>query len=202
MAYDRWLWRLPWVRKATKKPDLRGTWKGTLQSSFLRNGQPIAPIPVILRVTQTASSINLTSFTDESSSVTDQARMAKDDDGRWKVSWTYSKAPRPTVRDRSENGDMAKRDHTLLGQIERDLLDDRPLADVLRKVIVLGGRAGSGELRDWASLELDGYAGRTEPIPAYRGVAAHIQIDGCPHSSASPAKPSLRPSYRTSSKST
>ena len=73
---------------------------------------------------------------------------------------------------------MAKRDHTLLGEIESDLLNGKPLTDVLRKVIVLGGRAGSGAMRDWASLELNGYAGRDEHIPPYRGVPALIQLDG------------------------
>ena len=58
----------------------------------------------------------------------------------------------------------------LLDEIESDLLNSKPLADVLRKVIVLGGRAGSGALRDWASLELNGYAGSDEQIPPYRGV--------------------------------
>jgi hypothetical protein len=73
---------------------------------------------------------------------------------------------------------MAKRDHTLLGEIESDLLNGKPLADVLRKVIVLGGRAGSGAMRDWASLELNGYPGSDEQIPPYRGVPALIQLDG------------------------
>jgi SMODS-associating 2TM, beta-strand rich effector domain len=102
LAYDRWLWHLSMIRKLTGKPDLRGTWKGSLQSSFKRNGQVIPPIPFILRITQTASSIKLTLFTEESSSITDQARLSKDSDGRWKVTWTYSNAPRPSVRDRSD----------------------------------------------------------------------------------------------------
>jgi hypothetical protein len=102
LAYDRWLWHLPWVRKSTGKTDLRGTWKGYLQSSFKRNGVVIPPIPLILRITQTASSIKLTLFTEESSSITDQARVSKDNDGRWKVTWTYSNAPRVSVRDRSD----------------------------------------------------------------------------------------------------
>lgn len=73
---------------------------------------------------------------------------------------------------------MAKREQTLLGEIERDLLDGRPLADVLRKVIVLGGRAGSREMRDWATRELEGYAGSEDPIPQYRAASAPITIDG------------------------
>lgn len=65
----------------------------------------------------------------------------------------------------------------LLAEIERDLLDGKPLADLLRKCVLLGGRAGSVELRDWASRELKGY-GRDDELPAYRVVGAVIQLDG------------------------
>jgi hypothetical protein len=67
-------------------------------------------------------------------------------------------------------------DQTLLAEIERDLLDGRPLADLLRKCIMLGGRSGSQALRDWASQELRGYDGTAE-LPSYRKVAAPILID-------------------------
>lgn len=43
---------------------------------------------------------------------------------------------------------------SLLAEVERDLLDGKPLADLLRKCVILGGRSGSHELRDWASKEL------------------------------------------------
>lgn len=65
---------------------------------------------------------------------------------------------------------------TLLTEIERDLLDGRPVADVLRKLIVLGGRAGSSELRDWASRELRGYEDLPS-LPEYRQIPAPIQMD-------------------------
>ncbi|MGI8677382.1 MAG: hypothetical protein ACR2LX_01575 [Jatrophihabitans sp.] len=72
---------------------------------------------------------------------------------------------------------MAKRDQSLLTQIETDLLSGVSLSSVLRKVIVLGGRADSNELRDWASRELNGYAGVDVPIPPYRRFGAQICID-------------------------
>jgi hypothetical protein len=71
---------------------------------------------------------------------------------------------------------MARRDETLLSEIERDLLDGKPLADLLRKCIMLGGRSGSVELRDWASHELRGYDPRDE-LPNYRTVGAAILAD-------------------------
>ncbi|MGB4137942.1 MAG: hypothetical protein WA971_15355 [Microbacterium sp.] len=66
----------------------------------------------------------------------------------------------------------------MLTEIEHDLLDGVPVADVLRKLIILGGRAGSTELRDWASRELRGYADvLVDDLPGYRKVPAIIQMD-------------------------
>lgn len=66
----------------------------------------------------------------------------------------------------------------LLSQIEEGALDsETPLADVLRKCVALGGRAGSAELRDWARRELDGYLDE-ESLPSYRVVPAILAIDG------------------------
>jgi hypothetical protein len=70
---------------------------------------------------------------------------------------------------------MAK---TLIEQIEEDALDSsKSVADALRKCIALGGRAGSKELRAWASKELQGYQ-KPDDVPEYRIVAAPIVIDG------------------------
>ncbi|MBT2270671.1 AbiTii domain-containing protein [Rhodococcus qingshengii] len=67
----------------------------------------------------------------------------------------------------------------LLTEIERDLLDGKPLADLLRKCVLLGGRSGSVELRDWATKELKGYEGaKDDEIPPYRTVHAAIMLDG------------------------
>lgn len=65
---------------------------------------------------------------------------------------------------------------SLLYQIEKDLVDGRPVADILRNLVVLGGRAGSPELRDWASQELRGYKNDVD-LPDYRRVQAVIQLD-------------------------
>lgn len=68
---------------------------------------------------------------------------------------------------------------SLLDQIESGALNSKTdLADLLRKCIALGGRAGSGELRDWARRELDGYRGVDEELPEYRRVTAPLLVDG------------------------
>jgi hypothetical protein len=65
----------------------------------------------------------------------------------------------------------------LMVEIRRDLLAEKPLATVLRKLILLGGDAGSTELRSWAVAELRGYS-IDDDLPAYRTVTAPLQIDG------------------------
>jgi len=67
---------------------------------------------------------------------------------------------------------------SLVEQIERDALDGgASLADALRKCVALGGQAGSEDLRDWASRELQGYKGVSD-VPEYRTIVAPIVIDG------------------------
>jgi hypothetical protein len=72
---------------------------------------------------------------------------------------------------------MGKRGAGLLEQIEQDVLDEStPTAAVLRKCLLLGGHAGSTELRDWARKELHGYDS-VEELPDYRWVPAPVKID-------------------------
>ena len=72
---------------------------------------------------------------------------------------------------------MRARDKSLITEIERDALDSNAsLADALRKCVVLGGQAGSSELREWAARELRGYDHR-EDVPEYRRPGAVLQID-------------------------
>jgi hypothetical protein len=65
---------------------------------------------------------------------------------------------------------MANKRGGLLAQIEADMLDGRvALSSLLQKCIVLGGKAGSEKMRDWARQELNGY-GDPGTVPDYRQV--------------------------------
>lgn len=66
-----------------------------------------------------------------------------------------------------------------MDEVERDSLDPKvPISGPLRKLVALGGQAGSAELREWASLELRGYYGSDAPLPDYRKPGATLRIDG------------------------
>src|SRR5438046_2579363 len=80
LIYDRYVWHWQIVRRWTHKPDLRGTWKGELRSSYVRDEESLPPIPTILRIRQTNSSVKVTLFTGESASVTEQSQMVKEPD--------------------------------------------------------------------------------------------------------------------------
>ncbi len=68
---------------------------------------------------------------------------------------------------------MAQKRVGLLAQIEADVFDDTvPLASLLQRCVVLGGRTGSEKMRDWARRELDGYGGPADTVPEYRHVHA------------------------------
>lgn len=69
------------------------------------------------------------------------------------------------------------RQPSVLEKIEDDILTDKPLATILRKVVLMGGQIGSAELRAWASSELRGYRDGEE-LPRYRTVRAPLHIDG------------------------
>ncbi len=63
---------------------------------------------------------------------------------------------------------------SLLAEIEAGL-STLPLIDLLNKCILLGGRAGSEKMRDWARAELDGYSA-LDSIPDYRQLRAQTNI--------------------------
>jgi hypothetical protein len=72
----------------------------------------------------------------------------------------------------------SKRDHSLLGQIERDAVEESvSVASALRKCITLGGRAGSADLRAWAARGLRGY-GADDDLPPHCTFVAAMLADG------------------------
>ncbi|WP_067899907.1 Cap15 family cyclic dinucleotide receptor domain-containing protein [Nocardia vaccinii] len=101
LIYERWGWAWKLVRFFTGKPNLNGTWRGELRSDFERDGQRIAPILTVLRISQTDSAVRVTLFTGESTSVTEQSELVKEPDGRWRLTFVYTNKPRPEVSERS-----------------------------------------------------------------------------------------------------
>lgn len=111
LVFTQWVWRWKifqgWLIKI---PDLQGTWRGELKSDWINPAtqQPIAPIPVVLVVRQTFSTINCTLMTKESSSYSTTAaiNLAPNNKDLY-LTYNYTNRPKATIRDRSAIHDGA-----------------------------------------------------------------------------------------------
>jgi len=84
-------------------------------------------------------------------------------------SWGFFRALGISAQSGDIVAPMPQHEGNLLNEIQRDALDARtPVANTLRKLVALGGVAGSTELQTWASLELRGYFGSSVELPDYR----------------------------------
>src|SRR3989339_321170 len=111
LIFTNWAWRLPifkgWL---VPFPDLQGTWKGTLKSTWIdpATSQKIQPKDVMLVIKQTFSNISCVMYTDESNSFSNTAQINQDDDsGIFRLSYNYINRSKANVRDRSAIHDGA-----------------------------------------------------------------------------------------------
>lgn len=106
LAFDVFLWRTPKVgRRISKRPDIRGTWRGTLASHWVNpaTGERVDPDPeVYLVIRQTFWSVSANLITKESKSCSTTAVVEDDGCGQYQLVAVYRNTPRAAVRDRSE----------------------------------------------------------------------------------------------------
>lgn len=104
IAYERWLWRWPGVRRLVRQPDLQGTWRGTLHSTWIDQStqQRVKPITVFLAVTQTCSTVTPRLFSKESASESLASSLEPSRKGAPAVIWTtYANTPGLLIQGRS-----------------------------------------------------------------------------------------------------
>ena len=102
LAFDRIAWRWPGVRSLARRPDLRGTWGGTLTSNWKKeDGSATDPIEVFLVIHQTFSDIHLRLLTPELHSISITASVLHEPDARFAVASLYRGEPKLEVRHRS-----------------------------------------------------------------------------------------------------
>ena len=110
-VFVKWLWRLRIFRRwLVITPDLQGTWKGTLKSTWTDpdTKQKVAPKKMTLVIKQTLLTISCVMYTDESESFSNTAQINEDDDsGIFQLSYNYTNRPKASVRERSEIHDGA-----------------------------------------------------------------------------------------------
>lgn len=134
-AFERWVWRCRWLHGwFVKRPNLRGTWRVTLQSSFIRPGEtePVPPITCYMAVTQRLTLLQMKLMTPESSSVfiADRIRPSPGGEG-YEVIGVYTNEPSIHLRDarvsemhqgalRLETHGPSHRPHALTGKYWTD----------------------------------------------------------------------------------
>lgn len=111
IVFTKWLWRWkPLQGWLIKIPDLQGTWRGELKSDWINpeTGKGIDPIPMVLVIRQTFSSIKCTLMTKESTSYSTTADINIVPNGEdLYLTYNYSNRPKATIRDRSAIHDGA-----------------------------------------------------------------------------------------------
>ena len=103
LVLERWLWRWRWLQGwLIRRPDLRGTWRGELQSSYVppRKEERHAPmIACYMGVKQTLSTLQMHLMTPESESwlVANDIRPARSGEG-FELTGVYSNKPKLGLR--------------------------------------------------------------------------------------------------------
>lgn len=102
-VFEHYLWRAPIVRRFVHRRIIRGTWRGTLATSWRdrKTGQPPAPMDAYLVINQSYSSISMLLMTQESSSRSIAASLSDPARGQCTVSGVYMNTPRLLIQDRS-----------------------------------------------------------------------------------------------------
>lgn len=93
-CFENYLWRCKWLRPLiVKVPNLHGTWKGNLQSSWIdpETGNALAPIDITVYIKQSFSSISVEIHTDKMISTSYIAGFRTDSEtGLQELCYTYS----------------------------------------------------------------------------------------------------------------
>jgi hypothetical protein len=86
LAFDRWVWRCPLVRRVVRHPVLRGTWKTELRSTY--DGRAGEVIEAYLVIRQSLSKLSAMMLFDRSQSLSMSADLVCDDD-RWTLYYLF-----------------------------------------------------------------------------------------------------------------
>jgi len=100
VVFDRWAWRWPLVRRyVAQVPDVRGTWKGTVVTTWQpEDGTSMEPIPAYLVVRQTFTGIWARLLSERSASKTVAAKLVAAADGVMTMAAVYRNTPRTRER--------------------------------------------------------------------------------------------------------
>lgn len=99
LVIDRWLWRVPGIRHLLRVPDLNGTWRVALESSY--QGEGGGEQTVYLVVHQIYSAVTVEVLTERVRSCSDTASLSKRGP-RWVLAYVYRAEPEAIRREGNE----------------------------------------------------------------------------------------------------
>ena len=102
-GFEKWVWRWSWVNRFLKRPNLTGTWCGTLASNYVPKDHvsPVPPINVALVIHQSFTSLDLRLLTTESESESIATDLAPLPAGRYSITGLYRNEPGLSARNDS-----------------------------------------------------------------------------------------------------
>lgn len=94
-AWDRWLWKIPFLVKYVGVPDLNGTWLGEYESEWIdaQDQRHQKTAPAILTVKQNYTTLSVTLISEESKSYSLLSHITHLESGDYKVNYEYSNTP-------------------------------------------------------------------------------------------------------------
>lgn len=90
-CWNRWLWSWPVIRLLSRFPNIKGTWKGHVQSDWQDKQPGLIDVYVVIR--QTYSTLDVRLFSNESSSVSLCATLLSDTENIYRIAVTYLNTP-------------------------------------------------------------------------------------------------------------
>jgi hypothetical protein len=103
LLWDRYMWAWPIVSLLAKRPNIRGTWKGTLQSDWKdpQTNERHKPAEIYLVIRQTYSTLWVRLLSNESSSDSLSANLSTDSADIHTLAVTYINTPNALILGRS-----------------------------------------------------------------------------------------------------
>lgn len=100
LAFDRWIWCWPYIRRIVGRVSIRGTWKVELRSSY--EARRDESIEAYLVVRQTYSQVSVVILTDRATSISRGGEL-QCVDGRWTLGYLYTSTKHADAPDRDTN---------------------------------------------------------------------------------------------------
>ena len=100
LAFNRWIWCWPYVRRVVGRISIRGTWKVELRSNYEPRVDEL--IEAYLVVRQTYSEVSVVMLTERATSTSRAAHLGCVE-GRWTLAYLYTSTKHADAPDRATN---------------------------------------------------------------------------------------------------